>query len=95
MNKITCTKCHFIKALNEFSNSKKGKFGKTSVCKECHHNYYLKNKTTVLANVKKRRSTKIGRQNERRWQRERRRKHPEKRILQEAGVRARKKGQEF
>lgn len=31
-----CTKCKIVKPLDEFHNSKKGRQGKTSYCKECH-----------------------------------------------------------
>jgi len=39
MQTKNCTKCELNKEVNLFSNNKKGKFGKESVCKECKGRY--------------------------------------------------------
>ena len=57
MESKVCTKCGEEKALCDFNNKKESKDGKTSVCKICSRNdknqYYLKNKTKILNDVKK------------------------------------------
>jgi hypothetical protein len=47
-DKRNCTKCKIEKPLTEFHNSKAGKFGKTSYCKECHKNPQPKYKSCSL-----------------------------------------------
>ena len=39
METKNCTKCNITKELNEFSNSKNGKYGKESMCKKCKSLY--------------------------------------------------------
>ena len=43
----TCTTCHTVKPLDEFYKQKKGKYGKTSVCKECRKEYQKENKEHI------------------------------------------------
>lgn len=40
MKTKTCTKCGVEKPLLEFHKSKKGKYGRNSVCKKCQNKYY-------------------------------------------------------
>jgi hypothetical protein len=51
-----CSKCLKNKKLEQFNKNKNKKCGVHSICKECHsayrHNHYLKNKKTVLEQVK-------------------------------------------
>ena len=51
-----CTQCQLSKSLDEFPNSRAGKFGKLSKCKSCdkinQHNRYLKNRETRIKKSK-------------------------------------------
>lgn len=50
----SCTQCHKEKPITDFSKQKTGKFGVTSMCKECDRlrgkKYYLNNKDNILKN---------------------------------------------
>jgi hypothetical protein len=56
MGNKKCTRCSIEKSLDEFDNNKTTKDGKASACKTClkeyKKEYYLKNKTKILKNVK-------------------------------------------
>lgn len=89
-----CSKCGVILPLDSFSINKKGKHGRSSVCKPCSKkHYYDKDKAT--AKVRAFRATEKGITKEREWRNNRRRNFPLVRIVQEAKVRAKKNGIPF
>lgn len=51
-NKI-CSKCNIEKEISNFHKQLKGKFGVTSICKDCDKQYYLSNKNNILKINKK------------------------------------------
>lgn len=91
-----CTACGEDKPLSCFHVQKKGRNGRQAKCKPCSSAaYYVPNRNKVLAAVRERRATEKGREQEREWQRARRLANPIIRMLQEARVRASKRGMEF
>lgn len=51
-NKKYCSTCKEYKNFNEFSKSKKEKYGLSCKCKKCYKQQYLENKENVLKNNK-------------------------------------------
>lgn len=91
-----CTYCGQTKPLDQFHVNVKGRHGRQARCKACTNIlYYQPRKEQVLAQTRARRSTEDGRAQEREWQRARRRSYPLVRIVQEAKVRASKRGLDF
>lgn len=95
METKVCSRCRTPKAISFFSKHSRGTFGVQAYCKECVHSHYLEHKEDVFARARRRRSAESGREQERKWQRDRRTNFPIKRMIQEASVRARKRGFDF
>jgi len=48
----TCTKCNQDKPLEDYYKTPKGKYGRSSQCKTCKHQYYLQNQDVYKARTK-------------------------------------------
>lgn len=96
MDSKMCTSCKQTLSLDNFHANKKGRAGRQAKCKRCTSAlYYEPTKGKKSEAVRQRRATEDGRAREREWQKARRRAFPLTRILQEAKVRAAKRGLEF
>lgn len=92
----TCNCCGLNFPLSGFHIQRKGKFGRQAKCKKCTSDtYYVRNREAVIERTRQRRATEEGREQERQWQRARRRSNPLVRMVQEAKARATKKGIPF
>lgn len=90
-----CNRCCEAKSLSEFNRCRRLRDGHVGHCKACHSIYYKRNKPAALARTRRRRAKPGMREHESKQQRDRRRKFPIVRMLQEASVRARAKGLPF
>ena len=91
-----CTGCGVAKPLSDHGSSARGRYGRQAMCKPCiSARYYEPRKEQLLDANRARRATQEGRDRENRRQRERRRAQPLTRMVQEAKVRATKKGIDF
>lgn len=91
-----CLHCGHEKPLADFHVNSKGRLGRQAKCKPCTRAlYYEPTKDKIIEAHRQRRATHNGREMERKWQRDRRRTQPMVRMLQEAKVRARKRGMAF
>lgn len=93
MDSKTCTSCRNELPLDSFHINRKGKGGRQARCKACTSAlYYQPNKQHVIESTRLRRSTDEGKAREKEWRNRRRRNNPLVRIVQEAKVRATKRG---
>lgn len=91
-----CGCCGLELPLSDFHINRKGKFGRQAKCKKCTSDaYYARNREAVIERTRQRRATAEGREQERQWQRARRRSNPLVRMVQEAKARAAKRGIPF
>jgi hypothetical protein len=92
----TCLHCNEDKPLDAFHVNSKGRLGRQAKCKPCTRALYYEPIKESLIEASRRRRALPGRKAlEAKWQRDRRRGQPIVRMLQEARVRARKRGFEF
>jgi hypothetical protein len=91
-----CLHCGYQKPLTDFHVNSKGRLGRQAKCKPCIRAlYYEPTKEKRIEAGRRRRAEPERRAMEAKWQRDRRRAQPIVRMLQEARVRASKRGLAF
>jgi hypothetical protein len=91
-----CSGCGVVLPASKYHVNRRNKGGLQSRCKDCTKAaYYTPHKEKRLESSRRRRQEEGGRAREAAWQRENRRSRPLVRMVQEAKVRAAKKGLPF